>query len=387
MNDYEAVTPDEKTANPAYAEQVAPLVVNLRAEPDRLKRLAPRAAIRKALVGIDPERFRARADGHFEAHFGIVGFTMPTPVSDGKHVFVRDGTGVAACFDLDGRRRSVTRIPADHLSYGSSPVVAGGLVVFQNALCGLDAGTGRQLWQQNRVRNNVGSLLGATVAGKPVVVTQRGDLGRPSDGEILDRPPGSDAAGDTGWSPPVIVGDRLYQPKDGVTSLTVRDLKGVAPADWEPPAVRKIALPPEVSRGAGGKWIDRWSAGSPLVWNGRTYQTDIYHGLYVVDVATGKMVYRKETEREGFTHDNAVAVAASPALVGRHVLVCDNQGTTLVFEPGPVRRVVARNRIATVVDRAWPVPGQETPTHAPPVADGGRPYLRGEAYLYRVGER
>ena len=29
--------------------------------------------------------------------FGIVGFTMPTPVSDGRHVFVWCGNGVAAC--------------------------------------------------------------------------------------------------------------------------------------------------------------------------------------------------------------------------------------------------------------------------------------------------
>jgi hypothetical protein len=388
VNSYETVAADEKAANPAYAEKVDPLVAKLRAEPDRLKRLALRVAIQKALVGIDPDRFRVRANDHFEAHFGIVGFTMPTPVSDGKRVFVWNGMGVAACFDLDGRRRWITRIPADHLSYGSSPVLADGvLVVFQNALYGLDAGTGRQLWQQRRIRNNVGSLLGATVAGKPLVVTQRGDLVRPSDGEILYRPPGSGDAGDTGWSPPVIVGDRLYQPRYGVTNLTVLDLKGVGPADWEPPVVRKIALPPEVSRGAGGKWVDRWTAGSPLVWGGLAYETDIYHWLYVVDVATGRMVYRRETELEGFTHYNAVAVAASPTLVDRHVLVCDNQGTTLVLEPGPEYKVVARNRIATVLDRPWPVPSQETLTYAPPVADGGRLYLRGEAYLYCVGER
>ena len=99
----------------------------------------------------------------------------------------------------------------------------GVLVVFLNGLFGLDAKTGKQLWQQRKVRNNVGSLLGATLGGQAVVVTQRGDVVRPADGTLLFRPRGSDATGDTGWSPPVILGNRVYLPKYGVTSLSVLD--------------------------------------------------------------------------------------------------------------------------------------------------------------------
>lgn len=60
------------------------------------------------------------------------------------------------------------------LSYGSTPALADGvLVVFLNGLFGLDAKTGKLLWQKDRIRNNVGSLLGTTIAGRPVVVAQR----------------------------------------------------------------------------------------------------------------------------------------------------------------------------------------------------------------------
>jgi hypothetical protein len=45
------------------------------------------------------ERFKPAVNDHFEAHFGIVGFTVPTPVSDGKYVYVWVGMGIAACFD------------------------------------------------------------------------------------------------------------------------------------------------------------------------------------------------------------------------------------------------------------------------------------------------
>ena len=297
------------------------------------------------------------------------------------------GESPISCFDREGKRQWITRVKADQLSYGSSPALADGvLVVFLNGLFGLDAKTGKLLWQQRKVKQNVAALQGATIAGKSVVVTQRGDWVRPADGELLYRPRNSGESGDTGWSPPVILGDRLYQPKYGVTSLTVRDLAAVTPDDWEPRLVREIHLPEEVSHGPGGKWIDRWTAGSPLVWDGIAYQTDIYQTLYAVELSTGNLLYRQEMDLEGLTHYNAVAVAASPTLAGKHVLVSDNQGTTLVLEPGRSYKAVARNRIARQLDRAWPVPAQEALAYAPPLADGGRLYFRGEAYLYCVGE-
>jgi hypothetical protein len=204
---------------------------------------------------------------------------------------------------------------------------------------------------------------------------------------VLFRPPGSTASGDTGWSPPVILGDRLYLPKYGVTALGVWDLGAVKPGTWAPRLVKSIALPEAVSHGPQGRWIDRWTAGSPLVWDGIAYQSDIYQTLYAVELSTGKMLYRRDMELEGFTHYNAVAVAASPTLVGKHLLVSDNQGTTLVLEPGAAYQLVARNRIATRLDRPWPVPAQEALAYAPPLADGGRLYFRGEAYLYCIGEK
>jgi hypothetical protein len=47
---------------------------------------------------------------------------------------------------------------------------------------------------------------------------------------------------------------------------------------------------------------------------------------------------------------------------------------------------VARNRIATQIDRHLPIPAQETIAYAPPITDGKRLYLRGEAYLYCIGK-
>jgi outer membrane protein assembly factor BamB len=388
INYYETVTAEECKKQPAYANRVDPLVAKLRQEKNRSKRLELHREIQKALEQIDPARFQIHANDHFEAHFGIVGFTMPTPVSDGTHVFVWSGMGVAASFDLDGERQWITRVVTDHLTYGSSPALADGvLVVFLNGLYGFDARSGKLLWEQPKVKYNVASLLATTFAGQQVIVTQRGDIIRPGTGEILYRPRGSSVSGDVGWSPPVILGSRLYLPKYGVNEVSELEFANVKPPDWEPKLIKRLALPEEMSRGPGGKWIDRWTAGSPLVWDGIIYEVDIYQTLYTVDLKSGKMLYRQELPLRGFMHYNSVPVAASPTLVGKHILIADNQGTTLVLEPGPTYKLVATNRIDTQLDRAWPIPAQETLMYSPPIADGKRLYLRGEAYLYCVGEK
>src|SRR5262249_19955992 len=124
----------------------------------------------------------------------------------------------------DGTRRWVTRVPADELNYGSSPALADGvLVVFLNGLYGLDAETGKVLWKQQRIRNNVGAVQGIAINGTPLIVTQRGDIIRPRDGEMLYRPRDSAASGDTGWAPPVVLGNLMYAPHLGVTVLNVYD--------------------------------------------------------------------------------------------------------------------------------------------------------------------
>ena len=388
INGYEALEPETKKANPAYAARVDPLVANLQAETDRRQRIKLRGEIQKTLEEIDAERFRMVTDGHFAGHFGIVGFTMPTPVTDGRHIFVWNGMGVAACFDLDGTRKWITRLPAKELGYGSSPALADGvLAVFQHGLYGLDAGTGQVRWKQERLSNNIGAMQAATFGGQQVFVAQRGDVLRPSDGEFLFRPRGSAAPGDIGWAPPQILGNRVYLPKYGVANLRIYDFSDVKDDAWEPKQLADIALPREATQQVGGRWRDRWSAGSPLVWNDIAYVADIYQTLYAIDLPAKKMLYRQEMDLHGFSHYNSIAIAASPTLVGKHIFVMDNQGTTLVLEPGPVYKVVARNQIATQLDRDWPIPAQETLSYAPPLADGNRLYLRGEAYLYCIGEK
>lgn len=384
-NYYEALTSAQKATKPEFASRVDPLLAELKNETDRVKRTELRAKIQKTLIKIDEARFSVPANDHFEAHFGIVGFTMPTPLSDRKHIFVWNGMGVAACFDLDGQRKWITRVDTDHIVYGSSPALADGVfVAFFGKLFGFDAETGKLKWTQHRINKNVAAVLAAKLAGQDVVVTQAGEIIRPSDGHLLFRPRGL-TTGDQGWAPPVVLGETMYASRYGVNEINVFDFTGCESETWKPNHVATIGTTPEVNRKPDGGWIDRWTAGSPLVWEGLVYQIDIYGNLFVSDIAEKKMIYWRDLKLRGFHHYNSVPVAASPTLIGKHIYLCDNQGTTVVIEPGREYREVARNRLDTLLDRHLPLPAQETLTYSPPITDGQHIYLRGERYLYCIG--
>ncbi len=361
-----------------------PLIAELKKETDFIKRQRLRTRIQKLLVEIDPKVFAWKTNEHYEAHFGIVGFTTPTPVCDGKNVWVWCGNGVAACYELDGKRKWITRLEAKELSYSCSPALADGtLAVFQQKLIGLDAATGKVRWEQPKINSCNGSVLAARIAKVPVFVNHAGHVVRARDGAILFQEE-NDAGAGACWCAPLILGDVIYRPRYGVTQLEVTDFSDVSGDSWKPDGDTVRAT---VGRLPNGKTADRMTAGSPLVLDGLGYMIDIYGTLYVLDLKAKKMVYSKDTGLRGLFHYNSLPVAASPTLMGKHIVVQDNQGTALVLQPGREYKEVARNHLATVIDRYWPIPAQETIGYSPPILDGDRIYIRGERFIYCVGEK
>ena len=114
---------------------------------------------------------------------------------------------------------------------------------------------------------------------------------------------------------------------------------------------------------------------------------DMYSELCVYDIEAQKLVHHRKLDLHGFTHYNALAVAASPTLIGEHMVIMDNQGTALVLTLGAEPKVVHTNVIATQLDRHLPLPGQETLAYAPPIVSDDKIYLRGEKYLYCIGAK
>ena len=222
-------------------------------------------------------------------------------------------------------------------------------------------------------------------------MSQLGEVIRPSDGAVLFRP--RNPIDGCCWGPPVLLGSRMYVGKYGVKQFSVFDFQQADPTGdaerWTPELLATIDLDllREHSLRRNGSWLDRSTAGSPLVHGSLSYSVDIYGWLYVRDHKTNATVYYKDLKLDGLMHYNAVPVAVSPTLIGNGIVVLDNQGTTVVLVPGRDFKIVGRNRIETRLERVWPIPAQETLAYAPPVADANCIYLRGERYLYCVGEK
>ena len=109
------------------------------------------------------------------------GHSSATPICDGKNIFVLFGTGVAACFDLDGNRKWARFMEKPLTPWGwglsSSPrLVDGKLIIFVDTLWALDPATGKDIW---RISTPVGwGTLVVTKIGKDsALVTPQGGGG------------------------------------------------------------------------------------------------------------------------------------------------------------------------------------------------------------------
>ena len=374
---------EAERAAPACREKIAPAVAALEAGADYLAALALRRQVRDALESIDERRFKLRWDGHLASHFAIVGFTT-TPVSDGRHVWAFFGNGMVACFDLKGRRRWSVRLATPEIAYSCSPALVGGrLMVVFDGLRGLDAATGRQLWH-NKDAASIASLIPARIADTDVVFTQKGHGFRVSDGQRVWQHP-SIRTGNGGWAAPLVQDGVMYLPWGGVGELMVADFSQTRDEPWQA-RTRHIGLKANHRR-PSGEWLDRSTAGSPVVHEGTYYNIDQYGVLYAVDLATGNTLYTHDAGFDELHHYNAIGVGASPTLAGKHLFLLDNQGVCVVVELGPRCKVTAVNRIRTLLHRDWPIGAQELLANAPPVFDGRRMYVRGERYLYCIGAR
>lgn len=385
-NSYEATPPSERSANPAFKDKIDPLAAQLKAETNAVKRWELRRNLQEALVAADKAKYTMNLSGHLAAHFEIVGFST-TPVSDGKSVYAWMGAGVAAGYDLDGKRKWIRQLPAgEELHYSAAPAVGGGRVaVFHNHLYGLDAKTGAIAWEQPAANSTVASLLAASIAGTNVFITQKGDIVRASDGKMLWNNP-SKIPNDTGWAAPVVSGDVIYLPWYGLAQVHVIDCAGCTGDEWKP----KVTILEGVTAGAPrakGDQGDEWTAGSPLIHNGTLYDTDIHSRVFAVDLKTGKQLWWHDVDLPGESNYVALRMAASPALIGKFIVVMDNQGNAVTFEPGVAYKELSRNRLATQIQRDWAMTTQELIGYSPPVADGTRMYLHGERYLYCIGEQ
>ena len=135
-----------------------------------------------------------------------MGYAMPTPATDGKHVWVKFGTGVLACFDLDGNRKWMKSLGPLASSTGmfNSPLLLGNrLVVVVNApgrgeddpgpvhMLSLDPATGKEQWKTRiyGISTPVPMRLKLGSSALDIIVAGCGRLVRADDGKVIRRIP------------------------------------------------------------------------------------------------------------------------------------------------------------------------------------------------------
>ncbi len=203
------------------------------------------------------------------------GYSSPSPVTDGRHVWVVFGNGVAACYDLEGNRLWARFIEKPPNSWGTSntPVLADGkLILHINPMRALDPLTGEEIWVQPEAAWNWGTAWVEEIGGETLIFTCSGDVVRARDGEII-----AEGLGYLKWgSGPIVEDGVLY-------SIDSQGGEAVSRA-WRLPETAALPFEPELLWQAEPK-KDRYYA-SPIIADGLIYAVTRAGVLSCLDAAT-----------------------------------------------------------------------------------------------------
>ncbi len=281
---------------------------------------------------------------------GTGGYSSPTPVTDGKRIYVMFGNGLAACYDLDGKRLWLKLIEHPTVAYGhgTSPVlVKDKLLVHFSDLVALNTADGSEVWRA-KIAPNHGTAMPTRIAGEDVVIHPQGVVVKVADGTILAK-----GLGSTGPNSPLI--------QDGKVFFVAGQLRGYNlptsadfPVKWEP-------LWKGANLKGGGYWFP-----SPILHDGLIYGLNASSIFSVADAQTGKLVYDQRLEFGGGQSYPSITLA------GKYLYVSSDNGTTIVLEPGREYKEIARNSLEIFRSSL--------------VFEGRRMYVRTTKGLWCIGE-
>jgi outer membrane protein assembly factor BamB len=318
------------------------------------------------------------------------GYASASCITDGQRVYAFFGTAGLFCYDIDGRLlwQHSFGLFADAAGWGNaaSPFLFGDLVI-QNcdndgpkarpaatraedvapmALVALDKNTGAVRWTTPRDQGRGFSTPRLmTVEGGRVDLLLNGPLGLwaydPINGQERWHCPRSDAdgQGQFGEPMPVSEGDMLF-----VYSGRPGPCQGLRlPGSGD---VSKSHIVWE------GKRKGHRDVSSPVVVDGRLYVADNKGVLSCLDLHTGKELYN---QRIGNGKNKSIG---SPVVARGKMLFPLDDGVTVVLEPGPVCRIIGRNRLGN---------GDQLDFGASPAIADGKLFLRSQSYLYCIGTK
>jgi outer membrane protein assembly factor BamB len=311
--------------------------------------------------------------------------SSPSPVTDGKHVWVMTGVGALKAFDFAGKELWSRQIQEDYGKFGlnwgyaSSPLLKGNALYVQvlhgmktddpSYILKIDAVTGKTLWRVERPTEAVMESPDSYTTPAWVDVNGRSELIITGGDVISGHDP---ATGAEYWRADVLNPQRNRNYRIVASPTVVGDLV-IAPTRNNP----LVAIRP------GGKGD---VAASHVAWTfaqGPDVPTPVSDGklLYIVrdggvafalDVKTGGTVYGPERLPSG-------TYSASPILAdGKIYVTTEEEGLTTVYRAGPKFEILASNRLADDC----------SPYCLSTVAiSDGQLFMRTASFLWAIGER
>jgi outer membrane protein assembly factor BamB len=304
--------------------------------------------------------------------------SSPSPVTDGRRVWVMTGTGILKSFDLDGKELWARDIQKDYgrfglnWGYGSSPLLYGDGVFVQvlhgmrtddpSYVLRLDAATGKTIWRVERPTParfespdsyttpalvQHGATTELVITGGDVVTGHD-----PATGKELWRANGLNPDNDGSYrivASPVVHGELI-----------------VAPTRERPMLVLKAGGRGDVTK-------------SHVLWsfrNGPDVPTPVTDGtfLYVIndrgimwclDLKTGKEIYGRQRLRPG-------TYSGSPVLADGKIYITNEDGLTSVVKAGSSFQILAENDF-------------DDYTLSSPAISDGQIFIRTRKFLYCIG--
>jgi len=306
--------------------------------------------------------------------------SSPSPVTDGKRVWVMTGTGILKAFDFDGKELWNRDIQKDYgrfglnWGYGSSPLLAGDALYVQvlhgmrtddpSYVLRIEAATGKTIWRVERPTHarfespdsyTTPALLKYGSASEIVVTGGDAVTGHdPATGKELWRANGLNPDNDGSYrivASPVVHGDLI-----------------VVPSRERPMLVLKAGGRGDVSR-SHVLWSFNYGPDVPTPVTDGTYLYVVNDRgiMWCLDLKTGKEVYGRQRLRPA-------TYSGSPVLADGKIYVTNEDGMTVVVKAGPAFQVLAENDF-------------DDYTLSSPAVSEGQVFIRTATHLYCIGKR
>ena len=288
------------------------------------------------------------------------GFSTPTPVTDGRHIWAVFGTGIVVCYDLDGSRRWVRHFdipPATEYGRSASPVLVGDkLLLTLGHLLAVDPSTGKLLWEAKEAMAGYGTPAVAKIGDVDVAITPFGSCVRLSDGRML-----TEDVSSLDYNSPIVHEGKVYFVGQVAKAVGLREKGGDA---IECKTLWEVELEGEFYA-------------SPVYHEGTLYVASNEGKLYALNAKTGETVFGKQLDipsAAGMMGMEPANIYPSLAVAGGSIFVGNATGDMLVLQPGTECKEVSRN----ILDDG---------SAACPVFDGRDLFLRGADMLYKIGRK